>query len=1825
MRLRAFLVVAGIATLAVAPSARAATFTVNTTTDDPAAICDTTCSIRGALTEALRNGQTTPDTIAIPAGNYTINAQANGQLPVTSDVTITGASAATTTIRSDGKNARVFGISGSGRQVTISHLRITFGSVVSLPTLADRIGGNILVDAGATLTLDHARVDGGQATRGGGIAIRGSTAKITKSLIDTNTSVFQAGNFQTADAAGILNVAGPGAAAPGPPSTLTLTDSTVAFNTTTSAAGIESTGSTGNSVTITRSTIAYNGGGANGGNGLNRAAGAFTVSGSIVADNTGDSPQDNCSDGITNGGGNAETSASCGFALSNVTNAKGELVGRTFTTAGVETPVLALPATSPAIGLAGTCSGADQRDLGRPQGVGCDAGAYEVDLAPETKLDSNPPNPTASNSPSFSFSSTEPGVTFQCSLTTGTASYSACASPKSYPNTPDGNYTFSVRAVDGTGHTDATPATYTFRLDATPPAAPVIGGANGAQNTTAVTLSGTAEAGASVEVFEGAFSRGTVTATTGGTWTVSFTAAEGQHSYVALARDAAGNVSNTSNTRVITVDTAPPAAPVIGGANATQNFSTVTLSGTAEAGSTVTVLEGATVRGTGTATGGNWTIAFTATDGPHNYTATSRDAAGNTSGASNTRTITVDTAAPNAPLIGGSNATQNTSTVTLSGTAEAGSTVTVLEGATVRGTGTATGGNWTVTFTATDGAHSYTATARDAAGNTSSASNTRTITVDTAAPNAPVIGGSNATQNTTTVTLSGTAEAGAAVEVFEGATLRGNAVATGGNWTITFTATEGAHNYIATARDAAGNTSAASNTRTITVDTGAPTAPVIGGTNTTQNTTAITLSGTAEAGTTVTVLEGATARGTATAAGGNWTISFTAAEGAHSYVATARDAAGNTSGNSNTRTITVDLTAPNPPVIGGSDGSQSSTSVTLSGSAETGATVTVLEGATVRGTGTATGGSWTVTFTAAEGAHGYTANARDAAGNTSGSSNTRKITVDTAAPAAPVIGGAGATQNISTVTLSGTAEAGATVIVLEGATTRGTTTATGGNWTVSFTAADGSHSYVATARDAAGNTSGNSNTRTITVDTTAPAAPVIGGANTTQNTITVTLSGTADAGTTVEVFEGATSRGSAVATGGNWTVTINGASEASHAYVARATDAAGNTSGNSNTRTIIVDLTAPNAPAITAPTENALQNSASVTLSGTAEANATVEVFEGATSRGTTVATAGGTWSRAIAGVTDGIHTYTARATDAANNTSVASAARTIRVDTTAPGAPAITAPADNVLQNSATVTLSGTSEANATVEVFEGATSKGTTVATAGGTWSRAITSVTDGTHTYTARATDAANNTSVASAARTVRVDTTAPPAPAITTPASDVTVGTSTVNLAGTAEANATVEVFDGAASKGTTTATGGNWTLTIAAIADGVHTYTAKATDAAQNTSPASAPRVITVDAAVPDTEITGGPSGPTNNASSQFSFRSTKPSSTFQCKLDGAGAATGSYSACTSPKTYGPLADGAYTLSVIATDALGHPDPSAATQNFTVDTQAPGTTLDGGPSGSIKTDPTFTFHSGEAGARFECRMTRQGGAANSFTACSSPKTYGDLSEVEGTYTFEVRSTDDAGNVGPTAARAFIVDTSPPPVDVTSGPDGPTSDPVPSFAFTAVSATTTDCKLDGPGGAVGTFSACTSPTSFGTLAPGDYVFSLRAIDAAGNETLKTRAFSVALVQQATPTPTPTPSGPGVKTAQEPQPEPNKTVVIQPVSGKTLVKLPGSSTFEPVDVTRGIPVGSTVDTRKSKIRLYAIPKAGKPAESALFYDGIFKVVQSGGVTELQLVEQL
>src|SRR5205807_1695963 len=113
------------------------------------------------------------------------------------------------------------------------------------------------------------------------------------------------------------------------------------------------------------------------------------------------------------------------------------------------------------------------------------------------------------------------------------------------------------------------------------------------------------------------------------------------------------------------------------------NSSTPTVTGTAEPGSAVTVYDGSAALGTATADGsGTWSYTTPPlADGSHDLTFTTTDAAGNTSSSADLA-ITVDTQAPAAPgglalSTGGSVSSSSTPTVT--GTAEPGSTVTVYD------------------------------------------------------------------------------------------------------------------------------------------------------------------------------------------------------------------------------------------------------------------------------------------------------------------------------------------------------------------------------------------------------------------------------------------------------------------------------------------------------------------------------------------------------------------------------------------------------------------------------------------------------------------------------------------------------------------------------------------------------------------------------------------------------------------------------------------------------------------------------------------------------------------------------------------------------------------------------------------------------------------------------------------------------------------------------------------------------------------------------------------------------------------------------------------
>ena len=165
---------------------------------------------------------------------------------------------------------------------------------------------------------------------------------------------------------------------------------------------------------------------------------------------------------------------------------------------------------------------------------------------------------------------------------------------------------------------------------------------------------------------------------------------------------------------------------------------------------------------------------------------------------------------------------------------------------------------------------------------------------------------------------------------------------------------------------------------------------------------------------------------------------------------------------------------------------------------------------------------------------------------------------------------------------------------------------------------------------------------------------------------------------------------------------------------------------------------------------------------------------------------------------------------------------------------------------------------------------------------------------------------------------------------------------------------------------------------------------------------------------PDTTMDSGPSGPTNAASPTFGFSANEPGSWFECRIDGGG-----WGECSAPHTAGPLADGGHSFDVRATDPAGNPDPTPASRSFTVDTTAPDTRIDGGPSGST-TDATATFDlSANEPSTFECRIDGHG-----WGAC--PARYTTAPLPDGAHTFDVRATDPAGNVDPTpATRSWTI--------------------------------------------------------------------------------------------------------------------------------------------------------------------------------------------------------
>ncbi len=1016
---------------------------------------------------------------------------------------------------------------------------------------------------------------------------------------------------------------------------------------------------------------------------------------------------------------------------------------------------------------------------------------------------------------------------------------------------PDGTVV-NVVARDAAGN--SSPAT-SITVDGVAPSAPVVEPSNGSE------LSGTAEPGSSVTLTDGNGNPiGQTTADANGNWsfTPSTPLPDGTVVNV-VARDAAGNSSPPAS---VTVDAVAPATPTVDPSNGT------TLSGTAEPGSSVTLTDGnGNPIGQVTADGsGNWT--FTPSTPLPDGTvvnATATDPSGN---ASSPASVTVDAVAPATPVVNPSNGS------TLSGTAEPGATVTLTDGnGNPIGQVTADGsGNWSFTpTTPLPNGTVVNATATDASGNTSAGSS---VTVDSVAPATPVVNPSNGT------TLSGTAEPGSSVTLTDGnGNPIGQVTADGsGNWSFTPSTPLADGTVVnATATDPAGNTSGQGST---TVDGVAPTTPTVNLSN------GSSLSGTAEPGSTVILTDGngnpiaeVTADGS-----GNWTYtpSTPIANGTVVNVV-AQDAAGNSSPPA---TVTIDSSAPPAPVINPSNG------VVISGTAEAGATVTLTDaGGNPIGQVTADGsGNWSFTpGTPLANGTVIVATATDPTGNTGPQAAT---TVDAVAPPAPVIDPSNGT------TISGTAEAGAKVILTDGnGNPIGETTADGsGNWTFTPATPLANGTVVnAVAQDPAGNTGPQGST---TVDAVAPNTPVVNPSNGNL------LNGTAEPGSTVTLTDGnGNPIGQTTADGsGNWSFTPGSQLPNGTVVNVTASDAAGNTSAPATTT---VDSSLPSIPQVD-PSNGSV-------ISGTADAGNTIIITDGnGNPIGQVTADGSGNWS-----FTPGIPLPDGTVVNvvARSPSNVDSAPAVITVDGVAPAAP--------VIDPSNGTEISGTAEAGATVILTDGGGNPiGQATADGSGNWTFTPgTPLANGT-VINAVAQDPAGNTS---GPASVTVDAIAPPAPVI-----DPSNG---VVISGTAEAGATVILTDGNGNPiGQVTADGsGNWSFTPGTPLANGSVINALAQDAAGNTS---GPASTTVDSVAPATPVLDPSNGTV--------ISGTAEAGATVILTDGGGnpigqaTADGSGNWSFTPGT--PLTNGT-VINAVAQDAAGNTSGPVST---TVDAVAPAT-------------------------------------------------------------------------------------------------------------------------------------------------------------------------------------------------------------------------------------------------------------------------------------------
>ncbi|HFC9767451.1 Ig-like domain-containing protein [Escherichia coli] len=965
-----------------------------------------------------------------------------------------------------------------------------------------------------------------------------------------------------------------------------------------------------------------------------------------------------------------------------------------------------------------------------------------------------------------------------------------------------------------------------------------------------------------------------------GSWSVGVPAADvsnwpaGTLNITVSGANSAG--TQTSITHPLTVDLSTVAVSINSITsddviNAAEKGAALTLSGSTsgvEAGQTVTITFGGKTYTTTVAANGSWSTTVPAVDmatlRDGNASAQVRVTNVNGNSATATHEYSVDSAAPTVTIntIASDNiinASEAAAGVTVSGTstAETGQTLTVTLNGTNYQTTVQADGSWSLTLPASDltalanNGYTLTASVSDLAGNPGSAS--KGVTVDTTAPviSFNTVAGDdviNNVEHTQAQIISGTATGAVAGDRLV-VTIAGQQYVTStdasGNWSVGVPASvisglaDGTVTISATITDSAGNSS--TQTHNVQVNTAAVSLSVstISGDNiinAAEAGSALTLSGTGTnfaAGTVVTVLLNGKGYSATIQNNGSWSVNVPAADVAaladgtsYTVSASAQDSAGNSATAS--RSVAVDLTAPVISINTVStddrlNAAEQQQPLTLNGStsAEVGQTVTVTFNGQSWTATVGSGGSWSVFIPAqqfaglSDGSYTISATVSDQAGNPGSAS--RGVTLNGDVPTVTINTFAGddvvnAAEHGTSLVISGTTTApvGQTLTLTLNGKTYTTTVQTGGSWSYTLGSADvtslaDGNAYVinASVSNAIGNT-GSSN-HTITVDLSAPAMGInidslqadtgLSASDFITSVSPVVVNGSLTAALasneTAQIsIDGGVTWTTLTVTGTTWRYNDSRTlTDGNYLYQVRVIDAAGNV-GATDSQNVVIDTIAPDPAvktiaisAITTDTglitNDFVTSDTTLAVSGTLGAAlsagefAQISIDGGTTWQNLSVSGLTWTWLDGRT-LTDGNYNYQVRVIDTAGNIG-ATASQIVTVDTTAPLASKTIAIAgisdDTGLSSSdfvtrdTTLTVRGTlgaalaADERAQISLDGGVT--WTTLTVIGTSWSYADgRTLTDGTWNYTVRVVDLAGNVGQ-TATQNVVVDTTSPEA--------------------------------------------------------------------------------------------------------------------------------------------------------------------------------------------------------------------------------------------------------------------------------------------------------------------------------------------------------------------------------------------------------------------------------------------------------------------------------